>query len=315
MTDDARPDLVMACPLDPPVVEALERDFTVHRLWEAQDEAAFLAAHEGARFMATDGHHGCSAARMDALPALEVVASYGVGYDAIDVEAASERGVKVTNTPDVLNDCVAELGLGLMIALCRRIPQAHRYVEDGRWPEGPFPLTGELTGAKLGLLGMGRVGREIARRALAFKMEVSYHARSPKPDLPHTYHEDLVAMAREVDWLLVIAPATPATRHIVSREVMEALGPRGSLVNIARGSLVDEAALTDLLEGGALGAAALDVFEDEPRVSARLRGLPDVVLSPHQGSATIRTRALMGDLVVRNLRAHAAGRPLETPVN
>lgn len=310
-----RPDLVMVCPLDAPVIAALETDFTVHRLWEADDADAMLVANVGTRFMATDGHYGCSAARMDALPALELISSYGVGYDAIDVEAASERGIQVTNTPEVLNDCVAELAMGLMIAVCRRIPQAHEYVAAGRWPEGPFPLTSELTHARLGLLGMGRVGQEIARRAETFKMDVAYHSRTPKPNLPYAYHDDLVSLARAVDWLLVIAPATPETHHIVSREVMEALGPKGGLVNIARGSLVDEAALTELLASGALGAAALDVFEDEPDVSKRLRGMENVVLSPHQGSATERTRGLMGELVVRNLRAHAAGELLATPVN
>jgi lactate dehydrogenase-like 2-hydroxyacid dehydrogenase len=209
---------------------------------------------------------------------------------------------------------MAELTLGLMIALCRRIPQADVHVREGWWLEGGYPLTGELTGARVGILGLGRIGKEVARRCQAFKMRVAYHGRSQQPHEPYEYYGDLVAMARDVDWLVVIAPGTPETKGIVSRQVMEALGPQGCLVNVSRGSLVDEAAMVELLRSEALGGAALDVFADEPRVPEALFGLDNVVLSPHQGSATHKTRTAMGDLVVQNLAAHFSGAPLLTPV-
>jgi lactate dehydrogenase-like 2-hydroxyacid dehydrogenase len=209
---------------------------------------------------------------------------------------------------------MAELTLGLMIALCRRIPQTDAYVRAGRWAEANYALTGELTGRRAGILGLGRIGKEVARRLQAFRMEVVYHGRTRQPDQPYPYFEDLEAMARAVDWLVVIAPGTAQTKGIVSRAVMEALGPEGHLVNVARGSLVDEPAMIELLAAGRLGGAALDVFADEPRVPEALRALDNVVLSPHQGSATHKTRRAMGDLVVRNLAAHFAGDPLLTPV-
>jgi lactate dehydrogenase-like 2-hydroxyacid dehydrogenase len=201
-----------------------------------------------------------------------------------------------------------------MIALCRRIPQADAHVRAGRWPQGGFGLTGELTGTHAGILGLGRIGKEIARRLQAMRMRVSYHGRHRQPWEPFDYYDNLEAMARDVDWLVVIAPGFAATRGIVSRAVMEALGPKGALVNVARGSLVDEAAMVELLGSGRLGGAALDVFADEPRVPEALFAMPNVVLSPHQGSATEKTRGAMGDLVVRNLAAHFAGDPLITPV-
>jgi lactate dehydrogenase-like 2-hydroxyacid dehydrogenase len=310
-----KPVIVQIAPMLASVESALHNAYDVHRLWEAGDPDALLARIGGdVRGVATDGHHGIPATVMDELPALEIVSSYGVGYDAIDIPACKARGVRVTNTPDVLNDAVAELTIGLMIGLCRRLPQADAYTRAGRWPSGNFPLTGELTGAHAGILGLGRIGKEIARRLQAMKMRVSYHGRHEQPHEPFTYYSDLAAMARAVDWLVVIAPGTPQTRGIVSRAVLQALGPKGALVNVARGSLVDETALVELLASGALGGAGLDVFADEPRAPEALFAMENVVLSPHQGSATHKTRAAMGDLVVRNLAAHFAGDPLPTPV-
>ena len=199
-----------------------------------------------------------------------MVASYGVGYDAIDTAACRARGIRVANTPDVLNDAVAELAVGLMHALVRRIPQADAFVRAGKWPDGGFGLTAELTGAHVGILGLGRIGKEIARRLQVSKMRVSYHGRHAQPHEPYVHYPDLVAMARDVDWLVAIAPGTAATRGIVSREVLTALGPQGAFVNVGRGSLVDEPALVELLVSGGLGGAALDVFADEPRVPAAL---------------------------------------------
>jgi len=310
-----KPEILQMGPMMAHVEAALQAAYRVHRYWEAGDRAALLA-EVGARVraVATDGIEGCPRAVIEALAKLEMISSFGVGYDAVDVAACREHGVRLTNTPDVLNDAVAEMTLGLMLALCRRIPQADVHVREGWWLEGDYPLTAELTGARVGILGLGRIGKEIARRCQAFRMRVAYHGRSEQPYEPYEYYADLAAMARDVDWLVVIAPGTAETRGIVSRRVLEALGPEGCLVSIARGSLIDEPAMVEMLQSGALGGAALDVFADEPGVPEALLGLDNVVLSPHQGSATVKTRQAMGDLVVANLAEHFAGRPLLTPV-
>jgi lactate dehydrogenase-like 2-hydroxyacid dehydrogenase len=307
-------DILMIRPMLPSVIEALDKTFRVHRLWEADDEDAFLA-EIGDKIRGIATGVGVSGALMRRLPNLEIIGSFGVGYDNVDVATAKERGIRVTNTPDVLNDAVAEITLALMLALCRRIVVADRYVREGRWPkEGAHPLTGELTGQTVGILGLGRIGKEIARRCQVFKMQVVYHGRSEQRFEPFSYYADLTEMASAVDWLVVIAPGGAETKGIVSREVMEALGPDGCLVNMARGSLVDETALVELLQSGKLGGAALDVFENEPETPEALWTMDNVVLQPHQGSATNKTRWAMGDLVVRNLEAHFAGKPALTPV-
>ena len=307
-------DILMIRPMLPSVIEALDKTFRVHRLWEADDEDALLA-EVGDKIRGIATNVGVSGDLMRKLPNLEIIGSFGVGYDNVDIATAKQRGIRVTNTPDVLNDAVAEITLAMMLALCRRIVVADRYVRDGRWPkEGAHPLTGELTGQTVGILGLGRIGKEIARRCQVFKMQVVYHGRSKQRFEPFPYYADLTEMASAVDWLVVIAPGGAETKGIVSREVMEALGPNGCLVNMARGSLVDETALVELLEAGKLGGAALDVFENEPETPEALWTLENVVLQPHQGSATHKTRWAMGDLVVRNLEAHFAGRPALTPV-
>ena len=310
-----KPEVMVIGPMPRPLSERLERDYAVHRYAELRDDPATLS-ELGPRIRAvvTDGHRGCPAEVMEALPRLELIASYGVGYDSIDVESARARGVRVTNTPDVLNDAVAELAIGLMIALCRRIVDADRYVREGRWPGGSYGLTGELTGRTVGILGLGRIGKEIARRAQAMRMQVLYHGRTRQPDQPYPYYAGLAEMAGASDWLVLAAPGSIESRGIVDERVLEALGPDGNLVNIARGSLVDEPALVRMLCSGGIAGAALDVFEDEPHVPEALRDLPNVVLSPHQASATEKTRKAMGDLVLRNLAAHFAGRPLISPV-
>lgn len=310
-----KPEILQIAPESARVEAVLGSAYVVHRYREAADPAALLAEVGGRiRAVTTDGHYGIAPEVLAALPALEIVASNGVGYDAIDTAACKARGVRVTNTPGVLNDAVAEMALALMLGLCRRIPQSDAFVREGRWPAGGFGLTRELTGAHAGILGLGRIGKEIARRLQAMRMRVSYHGRREQAHEPYQYYADLEAMARDVDWLVVIAPGSAATRGIVSRQVLAALGPEGAIVNVARGSLVDEAAMVDLLAEGRLGGAALDVFEDEPRVPDRLKGMANVVLSPHQGSATEKTRAAMGDLMLGNLAAHFAGDPLLTPV-
>jgi lactate dehydrogenase-like 2-hydroxyacid dehydrogenase len=292
--------------------EQLEQRFTVHKLHEAPDRDALIASVAD-RVRGIAGGH-VDGALMDRLPKLEIIANFGVGYDSIDTAAARARNVRVTNTPGVLDDAVAELTIGMMVALARRVPQADRFVREGRWPKAEFGLLRELNGKTVGILGLGRIGKEIARRAQAMKMRVVYHGRRRQPDEPYLYYPSLLEMARDVDWLLVIAPGGADTRGIVSREVLAALGPEGFLVNMARGSLVDEAAMVEMLGAGALGGAALDVFEDEPNVPEALFGLDNVVLSPHQGSATDQTRNKMGDLVVANLDAHFAGEPLPSAV-
>ena len=290
----------------------LQTKYTVHKLHEATDKEAFLA-RLGDRVRGIAGGQ-VPAALMDKLPKLEIIANFGVGYDSIDTAAAKARNIRVTNTPNVLNDAVAELTIGLMIALARRIPQAHQFVRDGNWPKGAFPLLTELNGKTVGILGLGRIGKEIAVRAQAMKMRVVYHGRRKQPDEPFVYYSDLTEMARDADWLVIIAPGGQGTEKIVSRRVLEALGPDGFLVNMARGSLVDEAAMVEMLKSRALGGAALDVFENEPQVPTALFGLDNVVLSPHQGSATNQTRNKMGALVVANLDAWFAGEPLISPV-
>ncbi|MEL6476418.1 MAG: 2-hydroxyacid dehydrogenase [Pseudomonadota bacterium] len=311
-----QPEILMIGRMIPSAMEALEAAYTVHRYWEAADKPALLAEiGPRIRGIATDGHNGVPADVMAACPGIEVVSSFGVGYDGVDIAGCKARGIKVTNTPDVLNDAMAEITVGLMIALARRMPHADRFVREDRWQPGKnFGLTGELTGKTAGILGLGRIGKEIARRLQAMKMQVVYCGRTRQPDQPFPYYASVLKMARDVDWLIGVVPGSPQTNGMVDRAVLEALGPEGHLVNVGRGSLVDEPVMVEMLASGALGGAALDVFDAEPSVPDALKSLDNVVLSPHQGSATHKTRTAMGDLVVRNLAAHFAGDPLLTPV-
>ncbi|HEY9009664.1 MAG TPA: 2-hydroxyacid dehydrogenase [Devosia sp.] len=292
--------------------QALAERYTVHKLHEADDKDALIAEVAGSVRGIAGGNVGPEL--MDRLPKLEIIANFGVGYDTIDTKAARERNIRVTNTPNVLNDAMAEIAIGLMVALARRLPQADQHVRQGKWPRGNFPLQSELNGKTLGILGLGRIGKEIATRAQAMKMRVVYHGRHRQPLEPYVYYSKLVDMARDVDWLLIVAPGGKGTDGLVSREVLEALGPEGFLVNLGRGTIVDEAALVELLKSGGIKGAALDVFENEPNVPEALFALDNVVLSPHQGSATHQTRRQMGDLVVANLHAHFAGEPLLSAV-
>ena len=238
---------------------------------------------------------------MTALPNLKIISSFGVGYDSINADLAAERGVIVTHTPDVLNDEVADTAIMLWLAVSKELIPAEAWARSGAWEaEGAYPLTRSVRGQKVGILGLGRIGQTIAEMCAMFGSEVVYHTRTPK-DVPYKHYADLVEMARDVDVIFVITPGGPATRHLVNADVMKALGPRGILVNVARGSVVDEAALVAALESGELGAAGLDVFEAEPAIPAALKRLKNVVLVPHIGSATVETRAAMGDLVCDNL--------------
>jgi lactate dehydrogenase-like 2-hydroxyacid dehydrogenase len=250
-----------------------------------------------------------------ALPALEIIGVFGVGVDAVDLAVAKAKGVRVTNTPDVLTEGVAELGIALLLAVARRIPQNDRYLRAGRWPkEGDPALASSLAGRRLGIVGLGRIGRRVAEFAQAFGMEIRYGGPRRKGDVSWPYYDDLAALARDVDVLMLACKGGPETAGLIGREVIDALGPEGWLINIARGSVVDEPALVEALTSGRLGAAGLDVFAREPEVPEALLGLDNVVLQPHQGSASEETRAAMGRLVLANLEAHFAGKPLLTPV-
>ena len=302
-------------PFYAPSFESMVRDFTVHKLWQAKDQAAFLAEVGGRiRGIQTTGGHGADAKLMDALPKLEIISCFGVGVDAVDLDAARQRGLIVTNTPDVLNECVADLAMGLTVATLRRISLGDRYVRAGSWLKSALPLAQKVGGKTMGILGYGRIGKAIAKRAEAFGMRIVYHGRHEQAGLAHKYYASLTEMARDCDVLMVICPGGAATHHIVNAEVLKALGPEGTLINVARGSVVDEQALVKALADGSLGAAGLDVFESEPKVPEALFGMDQVLLQPHVGSATHETRKAMGDLTVDNLRAHFSGKPVLTPV-
>jgi lactate dehydrogenase-like 2-hydroxyacid dehydrogenase len=310
-----KPDLLMIGPMFKPTQAVLEGAYTVHKLWEAPDREAFIASvAPKITAIASTGTRGVDDATMAKLPKLKVISHFGVGVDSVDVEAAHRRGIAVTNTPDVLTEDVADIALVLMLAAVRRVPQGDRYVREGKWLKGPMALTQSMQGKKVGILGLGRIGKAIAKRCEAFNLEVSYHGRSKQADVRYRHYADAVSLARDVDILVVATPGGAETRGLVNREVLEALGPEGTVVNIARGSVIDERAMVEALASGKLGAAGLDVFDKEPQVPAELLALDNVVVQPHVGSATNATRTAMGQLVIDNLAAHFAGKPLVTPV-
>lgn len=311
----SRPQILAVAKLPPFLMEPLQQAFVVHDRLHETDPAAFARVAPEIRGIAGGGESKVPRALMDRLPALEMVSIMGVGYDGVDVAAALERRIPVTNTPGVLNDEVADLAIGLMLSVARRIPQADRYVRAGRWAsEGPMPLARKVSGARLGIVGLGRIGQAIAARAQAFNMSVAYTGRAAKAGVPFDYYPTAQALAAQVDFLVVITPGGAGTLHLINADVLRALGPNGYLINVARGSVVDEAALIDALQQGVIAGAGLDVFEKEPHVPEALKAMDNVVLTPHMASATWQTRQAMADLAVDNLRAHFAGRPLLSPV-
>lgn len=313
-TPTSRPAVLAVMKLPPFYVERLQGPFELLDRLHLTDEKAFAQAAPRIRAITGGGESVVDRALMDRLPALEMVSIMGVGYDKVDVAAALERGIPVTHTPGVLDDDVADTAMALLLSVARRIPQADRYVREGRWEkEGPMPLTRKVSGGRLGIVGLGRIGQVIARRAQAFGMSIAYTSRTRK-DVPYDYHPTAAALAAQVDFLVVITPGGAGTRHLVNEEVLRALGPAGFLVNVSRGSVVDEAALIQALQRGTVAGAALDVFAAEPHVPPALRELDNVVLAPHVGSATVQTRHAMAQLAFDNLAAHFAGRPLPTPV-
>jgi lactate dehydrogenase-like 2-hydroxyacid dehydrogenase len=304
-----QPVLVLG-PLMPYLLEELEKRYAVERLYEEKDALHFLQQNAG-RFQAavTSTFTGLKADMIDLLPAVEIVSSFGVGTDSLDVAYANKKGIKVANTPDVLNEDTANMAISLLLATTRDIAANDRFVRDGRWAKGETPpLAQGIEGKRVGLVGLGRIGSVIAEKLLAFGCEVTYHTRNKKPDVSYAYYPDLVAMARDCAALIAILPGGDATQGIVSREVLKALGPQGTFINIARGTVVDEVALVELLQSGELGRAGLDVFVDEPNVPEALFALSNVVLQPHMGSATVETRKAMADRVVSNLEKYFAGR-------
>jgi lactate dehydrogenase-like 2-hydroxyacid dehydrogenase len=310
-----KPEVLIAVPIYPATIQALDGLFSTHHLWEAKDRAAALEAlRDRVRAIVTSGGAGADAGLMAALPKTEIIASFGVGYDAIDLDAAKVRKIAVTNTPDVLTDDVADLALGLIIDSARRISRGDRFVRQGAWRKGSLELGMALRGRAIGIVGLGRIGMATARRAGACGMTIAYHGPRQKPDAPYRYFAGLTELARQSDFLVLTLPGGGATRHLVNAEVLAALGPEGTLVNVARGSIVDEVALVAALRNGTLGAAALDVFADEPKVPEALLAMENVVLQPHVGSATRETRTAMGQLVIDNLVAHFAGKALPTRV-
>jgi hydroxypyruvate reductase len=312
---EMKPDLLLIEPMTPDVEAKLDAAYQVHRLFAANDPSALIGQiGDRVRAIVTGGGAGASGSLMSALPNLEIIAINGIGTDAVDLQRARARSIRVTTTPDVLTDDVADMAWALLLATARRLCAADRFVRAGHWLNGSPPLATKVSSKKLGILGLGRVGQAIARRAEGFDMTVGYTNLHPIAGVGYRFHRSLEGMAQESDFLVVAASGGPGTQGIVNRAVIDALGPSGILINVARGSVVDESALVAALAEGRLGGAGLDVFAHEPQVPDALWTMDNVVLQPHRASATIETRRAMADLVLGNLAAHFDGRELLTPV-
>jgi hydroxypyruvate reductase len=310
-----KPDLLLICPLFPATMKQLDAAYTVHRYYEAADKDAFVAAvSDRITAAATAGHEGMSVALMGRFPGLKIISCFGVGVDGIDVPAARKLGIAVTNTPDVLTECVADNAMALVLSTMRRTVFNDKFVRAGNWLKGGAPLADKVSGNRMGIIGLGRIGKAIAKRAEAFGMRVAYHSRNRQSGVAYDYYDKPAQLARDVKILVVACPGGKETERIVSREVIDALGKEGYLINVSRGSTVDEPALVDALVNGRLAGAGLDVFVAEPRVPEALFDLDNVVLQPHVSSGTHWTRAAMGQLVVDNLAAYFANKPLLTQV-
>jgi lactate dehydrogenase-like 2-hydroxyacid dehydrogenase len=298
------------------MMTAFNKAFQVFELSKINDLKGFLKSDgKDIVAVATNGHEGVKPEIMDNLPALKVISCYGVGYDAIDVVKAKSRGIMVTHTPNVLNNDVANTAIMLMLAVSRRLIRDDQWVRSGNWAnKGNAPLTTSIEGKRVGILGLGRIGETIARKLGAFDCVVSYHSRNKKPDIAYHYYASLLEMAKNVDYLVVITPGGPSTNKLVNRQIMDALGPQGTLINVARGSVVDEAEMISALKDGRLGNAGLDVFEREPHAPQALFDMENVVLTPHVASATVETRQAMGDLTVENLVQYFANGKVISPV-
>ncbi|MSU70452.1 MAG: 2-hydroxyacid dehydrogenase [Opitutaceae bacterium] len=304
-----KPEILLMQPLIEPIEAALDASYRVHRPDRAKDRETFLTAvAPSVRAVVTGGGLGASRQLMTRLPALEIVAVNGVGTDAVDLEYARSHSIRVTTTPDVLTEDVADLAIGLMLATSRRICAGDSFVREGRWRAGAMPLAHKVSRKRLGIVGLGRIGRAVAQRAVGFAMEISYTDLAPVAGVPYRFVAGLVQLALNTDFLVITASGGPQSASVVNKAVLDALGPKGILVNVARGSVVDEAALVAALIDGSLGGAGLDVYAREPHVPEALFRLENVVLQPHQASATVETRLAMGELVLANLAAHFAGK-------
>jgi lactate dehydrogenase-like 2-hydroxyacid dehydrogenase len=310
-----KPEIMVMVPIYAPVLAELERDFTVHKLWTARDPDAFMQEISArVRGAVTTGLLGFSRSRFDTFPKLEIVACFGTPRNTVDLAVAKARGIVVTNTPDFITETVADLAMGLLITVMRRICENDRFVRAGKWLTAASTPGREVHGKTCGIVGMGRIGRAIAKRAEAFGMAVCYHGPREKHDAGWPYYPDLESMAREADCLVACCPLTAETRNLIDARILDALGPEGFLVNVARGPVVDEAALIAALGSRRIAGAGLDVFCDEPRVPAELLAMEHVVLVPHIGSSTQEIREERGRKLLANLRAHFAGKPVLNPV-
>jgi lactate dehydrogenase-like 2-hydroxyacid dehydrogenase len=306
----ARAEVVVTSRIPPFLMTGLQEKYVVHEREHIRDPQVLGRV----KALVGGGESKIDAGYMALFPALQMISVCGVGYDGIDVAAAKKRGIMVTHTPDVLNDDVADLALGLLLAVARKIPAADKFTRNADWLDGPFQLTRKLTGAKLGMVGMGRIGQAIAKRAAAFDMDIAYTSRNPRTDVSYRYVASPIALAAEVDFLVIITPGGAGTKNLINADVLKALGPQGFLVNVARGSVVDQAALIEALQKKMIAGAGLDVFVDEPNVPAELRKLDNVVLTPHIASGTVETRKAMSALALANLDAFTEGQPVLTPV-
>ena len=310
----SKPDVLAVAKLHPLYQKALESAYTVHDRTHITDPAAFAALAPRIVGVASSGESSVPSSLLVQLSNAKVVSVFGVGYDGVDVAAAIEHGIPVTHTPDVLTDDVADLAMGLVLSVGRTIPQADKFVRAGQWPNGPMALARKVSGARLGIVGLGRIGKAIAQRASGFGMPIAYTARSEKTDSGYTYFATAAQLAAHVDFLVVITPGGAGTKNLINAEVLKALGPRGFLINVARGSVVDEQALIAALQNGTIAGAGLDVFANEPHVPEVFWGMSNVVLTPHMASATAETRQAMADLAFANMQAGTSGQPLRTPV-
>jgi lactate dehydrogenase-like 2-hydroxyacid dehydrogenase len=310
-----KPEIILVEAMMPQIEAALDAAYVVHRAFKETDKQAFLARVGGdVRAVVTGGGAGMPSAWFEVLPKLGVIAINGVGTDAVDLVQAKARGVRVTTTPGVLTDDVADIGMGLILATLRKLALGDRFVRAGQWGKTPFPLGSKVTGKRLGIFGMGQIGGAIARRAAAFDMPIAYSNRKPVEGSPHQYFASLAELAEWSEILVIAASASPATKGVVNRAIFDALGPQGVLINVGRGAIIDEPAMVEALQEGRIAGAGLDVFANEPNVPSELFALDNVVLLPHQASATLETRLGMGDLVLRNVQAYFAGQPVLTPV-
>lgn len=311
----SKPKVLQIGPLTERFQHNLAEHYDVTALWQQADPQAFLKEHGvGFELLATSARFGCSAEQLAALPNLKAISSFGVGYDSIAVDAARDRGIQISTTPDVLNDCVADLAMGLMIDTSRKLAASERFLRAGGWLKGNFPLARRVSGKRLGIVGLGRIGQAVVKRASGFDMEVRYHNRSKLNDSPYGYEANLLDLAHWADFLVLTCVGGASTHHIVNAQVLAALGPKGIVINVARGSVIDEQALVKALQDGTLGGAGLDVFEAEPQVPEALLSLDNVMLLPHVGSATEETRLQMEELVLANLAAFVERGQVLTPL-